>query len=51
MISAAALVAMLGHEVLSLIATYMGAQDTQALVPHLQSRFLPTLLLAVTGDS
>ncbi|CAE7343182.1 unnamed protein product [Symbiodinium natans] len=46
-ISAAALVAMLGHEVLSLIATYMGAQETQALVPHLQSRFLPTLLLAV----
>ena len=38
---------MLGHEVLSLIATYMGAQETQALVPHLQSRFLPTLLLAV----
>ena len=46
-ISAAALVAMVGHEVLSLIATYMGAQETQALVPHLQSRFLPTLLLAV----
>ncbi|CAE7397901.1 unnamed protein product [Symbiodinium sp. CCMP2456] len=46
-ISAAALVAMLGHEVLSLVATYMGAQETQALVPHLQSRFLPTLLLAV----
>jgi len=46
-ISAAALAAMVGHEVLSLIATYMGAKETQALVPHLQSRFLPTLLLAV----
>ncbi|CAJ1418102.1 unnamed protein product [Effrenium voratum] len=47
LVSTAALIAMCGHEVMGLIATYMGAQQTQALIPHLKSRCLPSFLLAL----
>mmetsp|Transcript_36520 Transcript_36520/g.85563 ORF Transcript_36520/g.85563 Transcript_36520/m.85563 type:complete len:732 (+) Transcript_36520:55-2250(+) len=46
-VSSTALVAMSGHEVCGLIATYMGARQTQELIPHLQSRVLPSFLLAL----
>ena len=46
-VSSTALVAMSGHEVCGLIATYMGARQTQELIPHLQSRCLPSFLLAL----
>ncbi|CAK9060266.1 unnamed protein product, partial [Durusdinium trenchii] len=46
-VSTAALVAMAGHEVCGLIATYMGSKQTQALIPHLKSRCLPSFLLAL----
>lgn len=46
-ISGTALVAMAGNEICGLIATYMGSKQTQALIPHLQSRCLPSFLLAV----
>lgn len=46
-ISTTALVAMAGNEICGLIATYMGAKQTQSLIPHLQSRCLPSFLLAV----
>ena len=39
-VSTAALLAMAGHEVCGLIATYLGSQQTQALIPHLKSRCL-----------
>ncbi|CAK8995015.1 unnamed protein product [Durusdinium trenchii] len=46
-VSTAALVAMAAHEICGLIATYMGSQQTQALIPHLKSRCLPSFLLAL----
>eukprot|EP00438_Fugacium_kawagutii_P026454 Skav202765 [mRNA] locus=scaffold326:236367:243672:+ [translate_table: standard] len=46
-ISSTALVAMAGNEFCGLIATYMGSKQTQALIPHLQSRCLPSFLLAL----
>mmetsp|Transcript_70353 Transcript_70353/g.115681 ORF Transcript_70353/g.115681 Transcript_70353/m.115681 type:complete len:727 (-) Transcript_70353:60-2240(-) len=46
-LSSTALVAMAGNEICGLIATYMGAKQTQALIPHLQSRCLPSFLLAL----
>eukprot|EP00435_Cladocopium_sp_Y103_P065645 s1049_g27.t1 len=46
-VSTAALLAMAGHEVCGLIATYLGSQQTQALIPHLKSRCLPSFLLAL----
>jgi len=46
-ISSAMLMVMVGHEVLSLIATYVGAKSTQALIPHIKSKCLPTFLLAL----
>ncbi|CAJ1450288.1 unnamed protein product [Effrenium voratum] len=47
LVSTAALVAMAGHELCGLVATYLGTQHTQALVPHLKSRCLPSFLLAL----
>eukprot|EP00434_Breviolum_minutum_P033991 symbB.v1.2.030081.t1/scaffold3353.1/size58589/1 len=44
-VSTAALLAMAGHEICGLIATYLGSQQTQALIPHLKSR--PSFLLAL----
>ena len=38
MISMAALLAMAGHEVVGLVAAYVGAQKAQALIPHIKSR-------------
>ena len=38
--STAALLAMAGYEICGLIATYIGSQQTQALIPHLKSRCL-----------
>eukprot|EP00439_Symbiodinium_sp_Y106_P033864 s277_g4.t1 len=46
-VSTAVLLALLGHEVLSLVATYIGTRQAKALIPHLQSKSLPTLLLAL----
>ncbi|CAK9076405.1 unnamed protein product [Durusdinium trenchii] len=46
-VSTAALVAMAGHEICGLIATYLGSKQTQALIPHLKSRCLPSFLLAL----
>ncbi|CAE7552764.1 unnamed protein product, partial [Symbiodinium microadriaticum] len=46
-ISCAMLLTMVMYEVMSLIATYMGAQHTQSLIPHLKSKCLPTFLLAL----
>ncbi|CAE7668293.1 PGC [Symbiodinium microadriaticum] len=46
-VSTAVLLALLGHELLSLIATYIGTQKAKALIPHLQSKSLPTFLLAL----
>lgn len=38
MVSMAALLAMAGHEVVGLVAAYVGAQKAQALIPHIKSR-------------
>mmetsp|Transcript_48549 Transcript_48549/g.113323 ORF Transcript_48549/g.113323 Transcript_48549/m.113323 type:complete len:726 (-) Transcript_48549:215-2392(-) len=46
-ISSTALVAMAGNEICGLIATFMGARQTQELIPHLKSRCLPSFLLAL----
>ncbi|CAE7253419.1 unnamed protein product [Symbiodinium pilosum] len=46
-ISCAMLLTMVMYEVMSLVATYAGARQTQALIPHLKSKCLPTFLLAL----
>ena len=45
-VSTAALLAMAGHEICGLIATYLGSQQTQALIPHLKSRCLQLGILS-----
>jgi len=46
-VSAYCLVAMMIYEVVTLIATYLGSRDAQALVPNLRSRCMPSFLMAV----
>lgn len=50
-VSMAALLAMAGHEVVGLVAAYVGAQKAQALIPHIKSRCLPSFLLALMFGS
>lgn len=45
--SAAGLGTMLIHELVNVVSTHFGVQETKAVVPNLQSKVLPALLLSV----
>ena len=49
MVSTAVLLALLGHELLSLVATYIGTRHAQALIPHLKSSLENHLKIVVVG--
>lgn len=50
-VSMAALLAMAGHEVVGLVAAYVGAQKAQALIPHIKSRPAQDSCCDVTGGN
>jgi len=46
-IAASVLLALMGHELLSLLTTYLGTRATQEMVSRIQTRCLPSFLLSV----